>query len=83
MDKSRPCGCKGCRTCLICEKTFGISKQQDIDKVCYLILLITIPYNTIFFRVMGLTFTVRGVIKHGLVGIPTITKVIQNMMEVR
>lgn len=33
MDKPRPCGCKGCRTCLICEKEFGLSKSIDINKV--------------------------------------------------
>ncbi|XP_018326312.1 alpha-ketoglutarate-dependent dioxygenase alkB homolog 4 [Agrilus planipennis] len=24
MDKPRECGCKGCRTCLVCEKLYGI-----------------------------------------------------------
>ncbi|EFA08384.1 alpha-ketoglutarate-dependent dioxygenase alkB homolog 4 [Tribolium castaneum] len=28
MDKPRPCGCKGCRTCLICESTFGLSAKK-------------------------------------------------------
>ncbi|CAH0547754.1 unnamed protein product [Brassicogethes aeneus] len=31
MDKPRPCGCKGCRTCLICEKDYGIQKQIPLD----------------------------------------------------
>ncbi|KAB0795917.1 hypothetical protein PPYR_09978 [Photinus pyralis] len=38
MDKPRPCGCKGCRTCLICEKTYGItSKAFNFDNTsgCY------------------------------------------------
>lgn len=33
MDKPRPCGCKGCRTCLICESDYGISaKKTEIRK---------------------------------------------------
>ncbi|RZC33816.1 hypothetical protein BDFB_003819 [Asbolus verrucosus] len=33
MNKPRPCGCKGCRTCLICEKNYGItSKNVDLEK---------------------------------------------------
>ncbi|KAF5278080.1 hypothetical protein FQR65_LT03596 [Abscondita terminalis] len=38
MDKPRPCGCKGCRTCLVCEKEFGvINKSFNLsrDKDCY------------------------------------------------
>ncbi|KAK7794444.1 hypothetical protein R5R35_003812 [Gryllus longicercus] len=30
MEKPRPCGCKGIRTCLICEHDFGITKQNFI-----------------------------------------------------
>lgn len=31
MDYPRPCGCKGCRTCLVCEKECGIGeKSQEI-----------------------------------------------------
>jgi alkylated DNA repair protein alkB family protein 4 len=33
MDKPRPCGCKGCRTCLLCEKKFGlIPKKFEFSK---------------------------------------------------
>lgn len=35
MTKPRPCGCKGCRTCLICETQYGAKKfklQLDLDK---------------------------------------------------
>lgn len=35
MTKPRPCGCKGCRTCLVCETQYGADKlklQLDIDK---------------------------------------------------
>ncbi|XP_017773547.1 PREDICTED: alpha-ketoglutarate-dependent dioxygenase alkB homolog 4 [Nicrophorus vespilloides] len=32
MDTSRPCGCKGCRTCLLCESTYGIQKSIDLNK---------------------------------------------------
>lgn len=35
MTKPRPCGCKGCRTCLICETQYGADKmklQLDLDK---------------------------------------------------
>ncbi|KAJ2952557.1 hypothetical protein O0L34_g6879 [Tuta absoluta] len=35
MTKPRPCGCKGCRTCLICETEYGADKlklQLDFDK---------------------------------------------------
>ncbi|XP_063930498.1 alpha-ketoglutarate-dependent dioxygenase alkB homolog 4 [Zophobas morio] len=28
MDKPRPCGCKGCRTCLICEKDYGLGVKN-------------------------------------------------------
>lgn len=28
MTKPRPCGCKGCRTCLICETQFGADKHK-------------------------------------------------------
>ncbi|XP_049780620.1 alpha-ketoglutarate-dependent dioxygenase alkB homolog 4-like [Schistocerca cancellata] len=28
MEKPRPCGCKGIRTCLICEREFGIPKKD-------------------------------------------------------
>jgi len=28
MDYPRPCGCKGCRTCLLCEKEFGIAEKS-------------------------------------------------------
>lgn len=31
MDTCRPCGCKGCRTCLLCEEQFNISKQDDLQ----------------------------------------------------
>ncbi|KAK4877539.1 hypothetical protein RN001_010045 [Aquatica leii] len=39
MDKPRPCGCKGCRTCLICEKEFGITNKTlniNRDKNSYI-----------------------------------------------
>ncbi|PSN45038.1 Alpha-ketoglutarate-dependent dioxygenase alkB 4 [Blattella germanica] len=32
MDTTRPCGCKGIRTCLICEKEYGII-QKDFPNV--------------------------------------------------
>lgn len=32
MDHPRPCGCKGCRTCLICEKEYGIEDKPFIEK---------------------------------------------------
>lgn len=32
MDYPRPCGCKGCRTCLICEQEYKISKENLFDK---------------------------------------------------
>lgn len=33
MDQPRPCGCKGCRTCLICEKNYGVqNKVFDLNK---------------------------------------------------
>ncbi|KAF4525016.1 hypothetical protein B566_EDAN012123 [Ephemera danica] len=33
MAKPRPCGCKGVRTCLICESEYGAEKKQlDIDE---------------------------------------------------
>lgn len=35
MTKPRPCGCKGCRTCLVCETQYGADKnklQLDFDK---------------------------------------------------
>ncbi|XP_013190066.2 alpha-ketoglutarate-dependent dioxygenase alkB homolog 4 [Amyelois transitella] len=35
MTKPRPCGCKGCRTCLICETQYGAEKfkqQFNFDK---------------------------------------------------
>lgn len=36
MDKPRPCGCKGRRTCLICEENYGITKNiTTIDKVSW------------------------------------------------
>ncbi|KAF5286115.1 hypothetical protein FQA39_LY16398 [Lamprigera yunnana] len=41
MNKSRTCGCKGCRTCLICEKecgitnkTFNLNKDKDTYIYC-------------------------------------------------
>lgn len=30
MNQPRPCGCKGCRTCLFCEKTFNIEFKKPI-----------------------------------------------------
>ncbi|KAJ8725439.1 hypothetical protein PYW08_003622 [Mythimna loreyi] len=35
MTKPRPCGCKGCRTCLICETQYGaenLKLQLELDK---------------------------------------------------
>lgn len=32
MDSCRSCGCKGCRTCLICEKDFGLNNKNNIKK---------------------------------------------------
>lgn len=35
MTKPRPCGCKGCRTCLVCETQYGADKlklQLELDK---------------------------------------------------
>lgn len=32
MDKPRPCGCKGCRTCLICEENYGLSGRTQVPK---------------------------------------------------
>lgn len=70
MDKPRPCGCKGCRTCLICEKDYGISKNITIDKVRFSLLLKEICFYVIFcFRPMERTFIALGVIKHGQAGI--------------
>lgn len=32
MDKiMRSCGCKGCRTCLLCETEYGIKRNDFID----------------------------------------------------
>lgn len=39
MNQSRPCGCKGCRTCLLCEKTYNITLKQpnlNIDNGAYI-----------------------------------------------
>ncbi|CAG2053920.1 unnamed protein product [Timema podura] len=33
MDRPRPCSCKGIRTCLICEKYYGISKNDFLSTV--------------------------------------------------
>lgn len=30
MNQPRPCGCKGCRTCLLCEEKFNIVKKESI-----------------------------------------------------
>lgn len=38
LNQTRPCGCKGCRTCLICEVSYGISPPEyklDKDKGVY------------------------------------------------
>ncbi|XP_066997753.1 alpha-ketoglutarate-dependent dioxygenase alkB homolog 4 [Anabrus simplex] len=39
MDKPRPCGCKGIRTCLICENEYGIQKEvpsyEDVISYVY------------------------------------------------
>ncbi|XP_065171766.1 LOW QUALITY PROTEIN: alpha-ketoglutarate-dependent dioxygenase alkB homolog 4-like [Atheta coriaria] len=32
MDTCRPCGCKGCRTCLLCEEEYGIKKDPILNK---------------------------------------------------
>lgn len=32
MDGPRPCGCKGCRTCLVCEKEFNINEKPYINE---------------------------------------------------
>lgn len=32
MDGPRPCGCKGCRTCLVCEKEFNINEKPYISE---------------------------------------------------
>lgn len=32
MDGPRPCGCKGCRTCLICEKEFKLNEKPYISE---------------------------------------------------
>lgn len=41
MDKIRACGCKGCRTCLICEKEYNIEEKSFYNefKVCYIIVI--------------------------------------------
>ncbi|XP_019873403.2 alpha-ketoglutarate-dependent dioxygenase alkB homolog 4 [Aethina tumida] len=31
MDQPRPCGCKGCRTCLLCEKDYDIIKESTLN----------------------------------------------------
>lgn len=38
MDYPRPCGCKGCRVCLLCEKEFGIQTKDygSIFRVSFL-----------------------------------------------
>lgn len=28
INKPRPCGCKGCRTCLVCENNYGINRTK-------------------------------------------------------
>ncbi|GAB0095234.1 alpha-ketoglutarate-dependent dioxygenase alkB homolog 4 [Sergentomyia squamirostris] len=32
MDHPRPCGCKGCRTCLLCEEEYGIIKKDYLSR---------------------------------------------------
>ncbi|XP_023015241.1 alpha-ketoglutarate-dependent dioxygenase alkB homolog 4 [Leptinotarsa decemlineata] len=32
MDKPRPCGCKGRRTCLICEKEYNIKVENTVNR---------------------------------------------------
>lgn len=29
MNQPRPCGCKGCRSCILCEEKFGIPKKES------------------------------------------------------
>lgn len=40
MDYPRPCGCKGCRTCLKCEEEYNIRKKDfsNIFKVSQIFL---------------------------------------------
>lgn len=52
MDFPRPCGCKGCRTCLICEKEYGIEEKSFLSEyevsiftlceLCVLLSLLTL-----------------------------------------
>jgi hypothetical protein len=40
MASVRPCGCKGIRTCLICEQEYGIAKKDfpGLRQVCMIII---------------------------------------------
>lgn len=71
MDKSRTCGCKGCRTCLLCENDFGLSKEVVLNKVrlfyyTFFVYCLTISKH---FRNTERMYTVRGAKKLGRDGI--------------
>lgn len=44
MDHPRPCGCKGCRTCLVCEQTYQIEKENLFDKFSVSLMRIIANY---------------------------------------
>lgn len=47
MDYPRPCGCKGCRTCLKCEEDYNIRKK-DFSNVFKVSLIFSHNFDIIF-----------------------------------
>ena len=52
METVRPCGCKGIRTCLICEEEYAIAKPDiaadlKVNKIYFTFFLYLLNYSTI------------------------------------
>lgn len=51
MDRSQLCGCKGVRTCLLCEKEFNLTPTVDSEslkvsktKICFLLFIYLLTF---------------------------------------
>lgn len=81
MDRSKLCGCKGVRTCFVCEKEFNLTPTINSDslKVSYYTYLYLLFYllHSLIFRNYQMHHIVLTAIYYGVAGMHMNIKTIQ------
>lgn len=85
MDRSQLCGCKGIRTCFICENKFNLTPTVDsaslkVSEIIHFHFYYFYFFYNLIFRNYLLLRTVHTVIYYGLVGMQVNIKTILTIL---